>query len=287
VAAVADRSRIEWTDRTWNPVMGCTKVSPGCEHCYAEAIAHRFAGSAVFPRGFAVTLHPERVSAPLRWRRPCRVFVNSMSDLFHPQVPEAFLVEVFAVMAATPGHTYQVLTKRPGRLRALLHSPGFRSAVLARAQTVDPDRRWPGWPVPNVWLGVSVEDDQRAGLRIPVLLNAPAAVRFVSCEPLLGPVWLRRRWLTTPTGTGGIDWVIVGGESGPGARPMHPAWARSLREQCYAAGVAFFFKQWGAWAPTTPGHPQDGKAVVRVGKKAAGRHLDGRTWDQFPPGVTP
>jgi protein gp37 len=217
-----------------------------------------------------VTLHPDRLDAPRRWRTPCRVFVNSMSDLFHSQVPDGFLAQVFAVMVATPWHTYQVLTKRPARMRALL----------------------PEVP-PNVHLGVSAEDQKHAELRIPVLLRTPAAVRFVSAEPLLGPVVLRPGWLDLDAATGaGIGWVIAGGESGRTARPMRPEWPRSLRDQCQAAGVPFFFKQWGEWAPapmrpTPNGAP--GVGMVRVGKKAAGRHLDGRTWDEFPPvcpGVT-
>lgn len=270
---MAGRSSIEWTDRTWNPVTGCTKLSSGCEHCYAEAIAHRFAGSAAFPAGFAVTLHPERLGAPRRWRAPSRVFVNSMSDLFHSEVPTEFIARVFAVMAATPRHTYQVLTKRPARMRALLRRP-----LLDDVE----------WPLPNVWLGVSTEDQHWAQIRIPVLLATPAAVRFVSAEPLLGALRLHGSWLGE-LGSGGLDWVIVGGESGRAARPMRPGWARSLRDQCQAAGVAFFFKQWGEWAPH-PDPPLAGAEdppMVRVGKKAAGRVLEGRTYDELPPPPVP
>lgn len=267
---------IEWTDRTWNPVTGCTKVSPGCDNCYAEGITRRFAGSKAFPRGFDVTLHPERLDAPLRWRKPARVFVNSMSDLFHDDVPYEYLARVWAVMAATPQHTYQVLTKRHGRMRSLLSSTPFRLHVMARAAELDePSRRSPMWPVSNVWVGVSVEDQKRADLRIPALLDTPAAVRFLSCEPLIGPVDLLGRLdhgcdevgpaithdgyeVRTDYGTGiehdcdhqiGIDWVIVGGESGAGARPMHLDWARALVEQCRSADVPVFVKQLGtAWA---------------------------------------
>lgn len=252
---------IEWTrgddgspGRTWNPVTGCTKVSPGCDHCYAEGIARRFAGTAQFPRGFEVTLHPERLEAPLRWRKPSRVFVNSMSDLFHDDVPVEFIARVFAVMAATPRHTYQVLTKRHGSMRSLLGRPEFRRSVgdeLLRLDIRGQVDGWSGaWPLPNVWLGVSVEDQKRAELRIPALLDTPAAVRFLSCEPLVGPVDLRT-WMVVSETTltmelPGLSWVIVGGESGPGARPMQLDWARSLVDQCQRTGVAVFVKQLGS-----------------------------------------
>jgi protein gp37 len=350
---------IEWTDDTWNPVTGCTKVSPGCDNCYAEGIARRFAGTDAFPRGFEVTLHPERLDAPLRWRKPRRVFVNSMSDLFHDTVPDDFIVEVWAVMAMTPQHTYQVLTKRHGRMRALLGDEAFHGHVAGAATRLAQQHgRLPGFAgrtaLPNVWLGVSVEDQKRANLRIPALLDTPAAVRFLSCEPLLGPVDLTRvasglrddmvfdvvgerygvpgQWQASLGSR--VDWVIVGGESGPGARPMHPDWARQLRDQCQAARVPFFFKQWGEHLPvavfdaptfvggrafrdprggTTAavirergssfrtgvvrpmrsgdvnGHGQmldDDVLAVRVGKKKAGRKLDGRTWDESPTAVS-
>ena len=296
---MSDNSHIEWTDATWNPVTGCTKVSPGCDHCYAERVTERFHGKGSFAK---VTLHPGRLDQPLRWRRPRRVFVNSMSDLFHQDVPDELIVKAFAVMTLAPQHTFQVLTKRHGRMRSLLS--GDFSGQITRTLLDDPQfarlGRWPvpsggvSWPLPNVWLGVSVENQQWADIRIPELLHTPAAVRFLSCEPLLGPVnipsqsFLRR-----------LDWVIVGGESGPNARPMHPQWARDLRDQCQAAGVPFFFKQWGEWAPTgwrgvgyrDDKHMYVGPAldavglreeIARVGKKAAGRELDGRTWDEFP-----
>lgn len=330
---MAGPSTIEWTDATWNPVTGCTKVSAGCDHCYAETIARRFAGTKAFPNGFAVTLHPERLSAPEGWVAPRRVFVNSMSDLFHRDVPDEFIALVFAVMAGTARHTYQVLTKRPARMRALLSSPAFRAEVLTwlRHWGDEDDTRFEdiadkveagNWPLANVWLGVSIEDQHWADIRIPALIDTPAAVRFLSCEPLLGPVDLNG-WLTCghdamsganqdnlwrcdncsalireepdPHGTieslatgatfslsqissgNTIDWVIAGGESGPGARPMHPNWARGLRDQCQAARVPYFFKQWGThtW---NKGQPR------RVGKHAAGRVLDGRTWDEYPGG---
>lgn len=238
---------IEWTDRTWNPVTGCTKVSPGCDRCYADAIARRFAGTPAFPNGFAVTLRPDRLTAPMAWRRPSRVFVNSMSDLFHDQVPDTFIARVWAVMAGTGRHTYQVLTKRHGRMRALLRSPEFRAQVrelrVRHVGMADHDLDWPTaldvWPPRNVWVGVSAEDQARAGLRVPALLATPAEVRFVSAEPLLGPIDLRDEWA-------GLDWLIIGGESGPGARRMDPAWADTLVARCRVLGVAPFVKQLGS-----------------------------------------
>jgi protein gp37 len=243
---MSDHSRIEWTDATWNPVTGCTKVSPGCAHCYAETFAERFRGVPGHPyeRGFDLTLRPERLDAPLSWKRPRRIFVNSMSDLFHDDVPDQFIYAVFDTMRRAHWHQFQVLTKRPQR-----------AAQMAS--------RLP-WP-PNIWLGTSIEL-QRWAWRADAIRQVPAAVRFLSCEPLLGPLDLD---------LSGIHWVIVGGESGPKARPMHPDWARGIRDQCLRVGVAFFFKQWGA-------HDADGR---RVGKWQAGRLLDGRTWDEMP-GVT-
>lgn len=295
---MADRSKIEWTDTTWNPVTGCTKVSPGCDNCYAETFAERWRGTDghYFEQGFDVQLRPGKLTEPLRWRKPRRVFVNSMSDLFHKDVPTEYIARVFAVMALTPQHTYQILTKRHGRMRALIGGAIDGGQALLEAA---PDEKTAQalydahWPLPNVHLGVSVEDQQRADLRIPALLAGAAAVRFLSCEPLLGPVDLADY-------TEGLGWVIVGGESGPGARPMSPDWARSLRDQCTAADVPFFFKQWGEYRPTgwkAIGRPGDPRNVLvgdpvddlglrwemrRVGKKAAGRDLDGRTWDELP-----
>lgn len=500
---MSDNSTIEWTDATWNVVTGCTKVSPGCDNCYAETFAERWRGTPGhhFENGFDLTLRPERMDLPLKWRKPKRIFVNSMSDLFHKDVPDEFVARVWQVMGATPQHTYQILTKRharmkawtnrwysgeipepydvrsipgyegyavtthgevlgkrsdtrggmkqeageQGHLRVMLYRdgqrPGKRELVhrlvltafvrpphageqachrngdpsdnrlsnlywgrqednwrdrlahgngrsyhkLSESQVTEIRQRHDGgqsaysmakdygvsdtqirnivlnrqWatahlvkvpnPAParvvldNCWLGVSVEDQKRADLRIPALLDTPAAVRWLSAEPLLGPIdlhgpldrhghrprltyWLDGRpgWgeeETTPTGlimqspTVGprIDWVVVGGESGPGARPMHPAWARSIRDQCVEAGVAFHFKQHGAWIRRADAHEwldpwtssrvrwvaPDGATyphgdfngsdehrrwaqVQRVGKKAAGRELDGRVWDEFP-----
>ena len=238
------KTAIEWTDDTWNPATGCDKVSEGCDNCYAETIAKRFAGSRAFPDGFAVTLHPDRLEHPLHWRKPRRVFVNSMSDLFHDAVPDDYIESVFIVMAHAPQHTFQILTKRPGRMR---------SWMQARA------RRTERGPLPNVWLGVSAENQRWANIRVPVLLDTPAAVRFVSAEPLLGHIDFNacdaRR----------LDWVIAGGESGPHHRPLHLDWVRSIRDQCVRDGVAFLFKQVGGRTP-----------------KAGGRELDGRTWDEYP-----
>jgi protein gp37 len=289
------KTGIEWTDRTWNPLTGCTKVSPGCDHCYAKTMHERFNGPGSFD---TVTLHPERLTQPLGWRKPARVFVNSMSDLFHKDAPDAYIESVFRTMSVGDQHTFQVLTKRPARMRALLSDPGFRDRVNAAVK----------WPLRNVWLGVSVEDQKWADVRIPVLLDTPAAVRFLSCEPLLGPIDLRQATSTASESQrldgGQIGWVIVGGESGRGARPMRADWALSLRDQCTAFDIPFLFKQWGEWVPTktlSVGHLSDprefhGELVDDglhadinwrrlyrcVGKKAAGRELDGRTWDQYP-----
>jgi len=240
---MSDRSAIEWTDATWNPVTGCSRVSPGCAHCYALTFAERFRGVPDHPYewGFDLVLRPERLIQPLRWRRPRRIFVNSMSDLFHEAVPEPYIQRVFQVMAQADWHTFQVLTKRHERL-----------AEIAQ--------RLP-WP-PNVWMGVSVEL-QRWTVRAEFLKRVPATIRFLSVEPLLGPVVLNLE---------GLDWVIVGGESGARARRMQPEWARVVRDQCLDAGVCFTFKQWGAY----------NEAGERVGKGRTGRVLDGRTWDQQP-----
>jgi protein gp37 len=317
---MSDKTGIEWTDATWNPVTGCTKVSEGCDHCYAETIAHRFAGTKAYPDGFAVTPRPERLEQPLRWKRPRRIFVNSMSDLFHKEVADEYIARAFAVMFLAPQHTFQVLTKRSGRMRALLSSHEFvllvDRALYEEFGQSKPQEALRYWPLPNVWLGVSVESQKWADVRIPILLDPklPAAVRFLSCEPLLGPVDLGI-WFRRAPDPEGINWVIVGGESGPGARPMHPDWARSLRDECQQAQVPYLFKQWGEHAPLGPcsvdeffalgesrrrerltwmepdgaeSHgwewdPTPGASLMeRVGKKAAGRALDGRTWDEYP-----
>lgn len=372
---MAGKTSIEWTDATWNAVTGCEKVSAGCDHCYAETFAERWRGTPghYFENGFDVQLRPDKLEVPLRWRKPRRIFVNSMSDLFHADVPDAYIAKVFGVMALTPRHTYQVLTKRHARMRSLLNSDAFHLSVLAETARQQDERHpmpaWvPGacrlkaWPLPNVHLGVSVEDQKWADVRIPALLETPAAVRFLSCEPLLGPVDLTRwmppispvtpteapkRWAdwswpewvpeeirsqvegfwdetwgrsprtwmhdmhqqgapafgsvvtlnsgfgsNAPTVTGRyvhawnnigrivlgdgtyaytsfntqtsrrqqqpIDWVIAGGESGPGARPMDIAWARTLRDQCAHSGVPFMFKQTGSVLARELGIPGKG-----------------------------
>jgi protein gp37 len=343
------KTGIEWTDATWNPIIGCSRVSEGCRNCYAEGIAGRFGqgkptvysgltqivnGRAVWTGKIAET---KQLLQPLSWRQPKRVFVNSMSDLFHENVTDEQRDKIFAVMALCPQHTFQVLTKRPENMLRYFRSfngtnAEDRGAAFAEwcigtlgaeaNNTVCNSRFWMG--LPNVWLGVSVENQDAADNRIEWLLRTPAAVRFLSVEPMLGPVNLNlvgcecdepdswdgvidclggftwteewdnadgsertiKRCQTVPK----IDWVICGGESGPNARPMHPDWVRSLRDQCQVAGVPFFFKQWGEWLPAL----QDGgpdcpdqilnalDSAIRVGKKAAGALLDGREWKQFP-----
>lgn len=234
---MAQSSSIEWTEATWNPVTGCTKISPGCKHCYAERMAKRLRamGQPRYAAGFRVTLQPDLLELPLHWRQGRLIFVNSMSDLFHDQVPLEYVQKVFAVMAEARQHRFQILTKRADRLAEL-------AAELP----------WPG----NVWMGVSVESEHYVE-RIDRLRDVPAAVRFLSLEPLIGPL--------DDLPLAGIGWVIVGGESGPRARPMKAEWVRSIRSQCEAQGVPFFFKQWGG-----------------VRKKHHGRELDGRTWDEMP-----
>ncbi|MFF6931556.1 DUF5131 family protein [Streptomyces californicus] len=271
-------SSIEWTDVTWNATTGCDRISPGCDNCYALTMAKRLKGmgSAKYqndgdPRtsgpGFGITTHPDTLTEPLRWKKPRKVFVNSMSDLFHAGITTADLHLIFGVMAATPQHTYQILTKRHGRMRSLLNDPLFAHMARHRAETVfgrNPEAAWT-WPLPNVWLGVSVEDQKRADLRIPALAQTPAAVRFLSCEPLLGPVRLNRSHIHCPTHDfpGGFcsgpcpdavlpDWVIIGGESGPGARPLNPQWVTDLLDDARHAGAAPFVKQLGSvWARDT------------------------------------
>lgn len=344
---MSDKTKIEWADATWNPVTGCTKVSPGCDHCYIDrAFPFRLSGTKFVkfcPRckghgiidaahtpcpdcldgtvagnigaTTGVWVHPNRLDQPLRWKRPRRVFVNSLSDLFHESVSDEYIARVWAVMALAPQHRFMVLTKRHGRMRSLLSSSAFADLM---GESIEETNAGVGdysiqYPLPNVWLGVTVEDQKRADLRIPALLNTPAAVRFLSCEPLIGPVELEFIHYFEPKCNGcsgivspahepscgtepgahwGIDWVICGGESGPDARPMHPGWARSLRDQCQGAGVPFHFKQWGEWAPEDQ-TPEDvivpGRVLfdgatgcMRLGKKANGRSLDGRTWDGEP-----
>ncbi|MBF8255104.1 MAG: Phage protein [Anaerolineales bacterium] len=284
---MSDKSEIQWTDATWNTVYGCTKVSPACAHCYIErAPPYRMQGLK-FERGeIPVQLLPERLDVPFRWKRPRMIFVNSLADTFHEDVPDSFILQLWRVMAATSRHTYQVLTKRPDRMRSLLSREqvdGSRASLEIAALS----------PLANVWLGTTVENQRWADERIPLLLDTPAAVRFVSIEPLLGPIDLTgnnfednsRCYLNEPLhGEGGLDWVIVGGESaGPVGRRLvtgphdivgHPRylpsvqgheWVASLRDQCGASALPFFFKQWGGPTP-----------------KSGGRLLDGREWDEMP-----
>jgi len=234
---MSTNSKIEWTDATWNPVRGCTKISPGCKHCYAERFAERFRGVTGHPfeQGFDLRLIPAKVAEPLSWRKPQRIFVNSMSDLFHDQVPAKFIQDVFEVMNRADWHQYQVLTKRAERLEELSEN-----------------LKW----APHIWMGVSVENEDYLW-RIEHLQRTKAHIKFLSIEPLLGPLG--------KINLGGIDWVIVGGESGPGARGMNAEWVEDIRDQCVREGVAFFFKQWGG-----------------VQKKRHGRELEGRTWDEMP-----
>ena len=231
------KSAIEWTEATWNPVTGCDKVSLGCKHCYAERVSTRLKamGAEKYARGFKVALHPKTLDQPLRWTRPRRIFVNSMSDILHPEVPDSFVMKVFGVMNRAKKHTFQVLTKRAGRIAE-----------------IDELVEW----TPNIWMGVSVESKRYID-RIDALRQCGAAVKFLSLEPLLGPL--------TDLNLDGIDWAIVGGESGPGARQMREEWVWDIKRQCDAAGTKFFFKQWGG-----------------ANKRKTGRELGGRTWDAMP-----
>jgi protein gp37 len=259
---------IEWTQVTWNPVTGCDRVSPRCDHCYALTLARRLKamGQSRYqadgdPRtsgpGFAVTVHPDALGLPLRWRTPRRVFVNSMSDLFHRQVPDEYIAQVFAVMALARRHTFQVLTKRHGRMRSLLNNGHWRMQIAVEMDRLAPYSldRWladePLLPLPNTWIGVSAEDQKRASLRVPALAATPAAVRFISAEPLLGPI-------SSPQ-LGRIDWLIIGGESGPRARPLDTGWVRELIAASQDTGTAVFVKQLGTtWARA---HGQPGKGT--------------------------
>lgn len=352
---MADKTGIEWTDATWNPVTGCAKVSAGCKHCYAERNWPRMTKlvPAYAGRDFTdVRTHADRLDQPIRWAKRRMIFVNSMSDLFHPSVPDSFIDSVFGVMWAClygrneqDGHIFQVLTKRADRMRDYMRADrreAWATAAVHHGGGIDPDGIYDQvlsfeGPHPRIWLGVSVEDQAAADERIPMLLQTPAAVRWISAEPLLGPLRLHlptRFWGELPGnrrrcnhccngdrcddsthfsrtycpfcfGTGGtapIDWLVVGGESGSKARPMNPEWVRSLRDQCAASGVPFLFKQWGEWidddnidsanlrAPQiadpneffSEHNWKDGLSSWRVGKKAAGRLLDGMLHDGYP-----
>jgi protein gp37 len=345
---MGDKTGIEWTDATWNPIVGCSIVSPGCTNCYAMKQAdrirhltddksHYFGTTKVVNSKPVwtgkVALAPDHIlTAPLRWKKPRKIFVNSMGDVFHEDVPDEWIDKVFAVMALAPQHTFQVLTKRSRRMRQWSSLNATGGHIFHVATEIDPLRigaRSGAWPLPNVWLGVSAEDQKRADERIPDLLATPAAVRFVSAEPLLGSInftlrghridgwdedWkydtLRGKEWANPHDdclpkSQRLDWIIVGGESGPDARPMHPAWARDIRDQCAAAGVPFLFKQFGEFSPVlfrgkesvvvlprgevlrgknVLDHPNEanGEIMWRVGKKAAGRVLDGVEHNGYP-----
>lgn len=372
---MADNTSIEWTDATWNPITGCAVVSPGCTNCYAMKLAGTRLRNHPSRKGLTkdtkagpvwtgeVRLNEEWLEQPLRWKKPRKIFVCAHGDLFAEGVPDEWIDKVFAIMALAPQHTFQVLTKRAERMRDYMRSAGRHhrlTPILDEARKMTAEvKRLPEWPLPNVWLGVSVEDQARAEQRIPALLETPAAIRWVSAEPLLGQVNLTtidvsndsfidalniRKWGaeienwrgTEPNWEASfldwynldempdpawdilprLDWVVAGGESGPDARPMHPAWARSLRDQCAAAGVPFLFKQWGEWVPqvgavdgwTIPDDPEisridhrdweddhwgepyrpmwcddiEDDTVSRVGKRRAGRKLDDVVHDGFP-----
>lgn len=290
---MADTS-IEWTDKVWNPVTGCTKVSQGCRHCYAETIANRFWGERKFTD---VQCHPERLDEPSKWRKPRMIFVNSMSDLFHEAVPDEFIWKVFDVISHNRRHIYQILTKRPDRMMAWFEA--YQNRFWHYHAPDEPQGEYVSapWPDPCMWLGTSIENRKAKHERIDYLRDTPAAVRFLSIEPLLEDLG----YLDLE----GIHWVIVGGESGSQARMIHPDWVRSIRDQCQAADVPFFFKQWGAWKPTDgsagvveklergsigpvftePGMTQldPGWVMVnKVGKSKSGCLLDGREWKEFP-----
>jgi protein gp37 len=337
---MSDGTKIEWTDATWNVVNGCSVLSPGCTNCYAMRLAgtrmrhHPSRQGLTVPSkagpvwNGTVRFNDKVLLDPLKWRQPRRIFVCAHGDLFHDAVPNEWIDKVFAVMALAPQHQFQVLTKRAQRMRDYMIQPDRRTLVAYRFNACDgvsseAKRRRANyplnvWPLPNVWLGVSVEDQARADERILHLMATPAAVRWLSCEPLLGPVdldaawhgesaldsecwgecnWCRNGadfpplhncqrgqqeggcWAEHPKGRSGVDWVVVGGESGPGARAIDPEWARSLRDQCAATGVPFLFKQWGEFSPTSDAN---GPYMMRTGKRAAGRLLDGQLHDAFP-----
>ncbi len=300
------KTKIEWTEYSWNPVTGCTPISEGCQNCYAKRMTNRLRGRCGYPEDdpFRVTLHPERLGEPLRWKKPRRVFVCSMGDLFHEDVPRWMRFEVMDIILQAKQHTFLILTKRPANMEEF-----FEWYYSKAGRTIE--------TIKNLWLGVTAENQQRADERIPILLQIPAAVRFISVEPMLGPVDLTEYFSEydyRPTYEyyreflkmqgiesdgkpalfkSGLDWVICGGETGPGARPMNPDWVRSLRDQCQDAGISFFLKSWGEYCFPSQMPEETYQALQdrynldveipwKVGKKAAGRILDGRTWDEMP-----
>jgi len=327
------KTKIEWTDATWNPIRGCSRVSEGCRNCYAESVAARFSDPGQPYHGLAefvtigqgtakerqearwtgkVAFVKEHLQDPLRWQKPSRIFVNSMSDLFHAAVEEAWIWKIFGVMALSQRHTFQILTKRPARMLSILHGVDPAAAYSGISMLFDEVGAHPtcdmtrAWPLPNVWLGVSVEDQKTANERLPLLVQTPAAVRWVSYEPALGPIdWKealpKQEWLCA------LNWIVAGGESGTNARPMAPDWARSTRQFCKDYQIPFFFKQWGEWGQrelvhvekrhciAVDGkpvftrdlgaciqHSKDGNYLEHVGKKEAGHKLDGKEYREFP-----
>jgi protein gp37 len=305
-------TKIEWTDETWNPLVGCSRCSPGCDHCYAIGVVGR--NMSAQHRGLTIRSNgrqdwtgevrevPHLLDQPLHWRKPRRIFVNSLSDLFHPDVTEDFILSVFEVMARCPQHTFQILTKRPQRMAEFTGRLCWTSSDMSTASPyLEPEGSEGEEPLDNVWLGVSIESNRYA-FRADHLRASTAAVRWVSAEPLLGPI--------DALDLTGVDWVVAGGESGPNARPPHPAWFRDLRDRCVAIDCPFLFKQWGEWAPAgnmydtsdrthlvmldgrDRGRPWSGwkidqpaaEPMRRFGKKVAGRELDGLTWDKYPSG---
>jgi protein gp37 len=271
-------TKIEWTDRTWNPVTGCTKVSQGCKFCYAERQTKRFGRTWQQSDFTKLLLHPDRLDKPLSWKTPSRIFVNSMSDLFHEDIPTSFIIQVFEVMRKANWHTFQVLTKRPLRMESFMKSNYPNASELLK----------------NVWLGVSIENQQTADFRIPILMDTPAAIRFLSCEPILGFIDLALAYKQYFN----LDWIIAGGESGPNARPMHPLHIKRIQAQAQAHDIAFFFKQWGEYLPVElidydEIMKSDFKSIpvgtgllttnmTKVGKKKAGNTLNGKTYEQYP-----
>ncbi len=299
---MADKTKIQWADATWNPIVGCSLVSPGCTHCYAMRVAWRlannpktphYAGTAEVVKGKPVwtgklSMASDRVvGQPLKWRRPRRIFVNSEGDLFHEDAPNHWIDRVVGVMHRSPQHSFLVLTKRAERMHSYCRRTPARTMLRLQSPYLYGLERW---PLPNVWIGVSAEDQRRAQERLPLLRDTPAALRFLSAEPLLGPLDLPA--ILGPK-LAGLDWVIAGGESGPGARAPDPDWFRRLRDDCAAAGVPFFFKQWGEWLPAvdciTAGIPikewrQTSPSMARIGKRRTGNHLDGCQHLAFPEG---
>jgi len=264
-------TKIEWATDTWNPVTGCTKISDGCRNCYAERMAKRLAGRCGYPADepFRVTFHPDRLGQPLRWKKRRLVFVCSMGDLFHPAVKYEWIDKIFDVVVASPQHRFLFLTKRPFTMADYIEK------FLTKVKAFDVDF----W-MQNIWLGVTTENQGMAAARIPVMLSIPAAVHFVSLEPLLGPINLKKNILQ------GLDWIICGGESGPGARPIHPEWVRKIRDDCLQAKKPFFFKQWGDKPDPAAFDEPHGLINARMEIPKRGHILDGEVWQEYPENIS-